>query len=151
MPLFRPFTSTAHLYSLAPHEKNFMCTLKAHLWPGASVVLLLQSYSFFTATSSKATLFICHQQTQNVHVESASLTEPSVLDCHFSESSLLPTASAGWQEGSSTLSRAEGSDKFLLNLLVVPLSHSTLFIQFICKINDDWQCLLLTPHRLFAI
>lgn len=158
VPFFRPFISTTHLYSLAPHEKNFMGTLEAHLWPGVSALLLLQSHSVFTATSYKETFFICHQQTQNVHVESVSLTESLALDCLFPEPSLLSMASAGCQEGSRCVSfpgqRDQTNSCSTFWWFCCPILHS-LYISSTKSIMTDTVCFRLLinswPSSLLTI
>lgn len=148
MPRFSSLISTTHLYSLAPCEKNCMGTLKAHLWPGATMLMLLQSRDASQLSAKKSHSSFVRSR-QNVDIKSVNLTEHPVPDCHFSESSVLLCGAPQPQQVSRRVAGGcpfQGRRlKFLFNLLVVPLSCSPLFIHFIYQINDDRHHPLLTP------
>lgn len=135
MPLL---ISTMHLYSLAPYEKNCVCTFKAHPCPGGSTLLLLQSLDVSQLSAKKSySSFVSSRQ--NVSIVSVNPTEHLVPDCHFSESSILPCGVPQPQHGSRRLA---GGCPFQGRRV----RHVGGFTVIFSTLYTYWHHPLLTPH-----
>lgn len=105
VPLFSLFISTTHLCSLAPRKKNCTGTLKAHLWPGASMLLESRDVSQLLAEKSRSSFVRRRQKCQYWICESHWTPSPRLPFLRVQRTlARSPTASAGGEEGSRRVS-----------------------------------------------